>query len=68
MNNMREIYIAPEAEIVRFAAEEKLAFNDQDSFLGFDVTDNQDGDWNGWEQFRLFRFSRLSRSLQPSRA
>ena len=48
---MREIYIAPEAEIVRFAAEEKLAFNDQDSFLGFDVTDNQDGDWDGWNKW-----------------
>lgn len=46
---MREIYIAPEAEIVRFAAEEALA--NQVSFMGFDVTDKQDGDWNGWEQW-----------------
>ena len=51
MENMREIYIVPEAEIVRFAAEEKLAFSDQDSFLGVDVTDNQDGDWNGWDKW-----------------
>jgi len=48
---MKELYVAPEAEIVRFAAEEKLAFNDQDSFLGFDVSDSQDGDWTGWEQW-----------------
>lgn len=46
---MREVYIAPEAEIVRFAAEEALA--NQVSFMGFDVTDKQDGDWNGWDQW-----------------
>ena len=49
--DMKELYVAPEAEIVRFVAEEKLAFNDQDSFLGFDVTDNQDGDWGGWDKW-----------------
>jgi len=31
---MKEVYVAPEAETVRFAAEEKLAFSEQDSFLG----------------------------------
>ena len=46
---MREVYVAPEAEIVRFAAEEALA--NQVSFMGFDVTNKQDGDWNGWEQW-----------------
>lgn len=48
---MKELYVAPEAEIVRFAAEEKLAFNDQDSFLGFDVTDQQDGNFDNWGQW-----------------
>ena len=46
---MKERYVAPEAEIVSFAAEEELAT--QVSFLGFDVTNQQDGDWNGWDQW-----------------
>lgn len=48
---MKEIYVAPEAEIARFAAEERIALNDNDSFLGFDVTEKQDGDWDGWNQW-----------------
>lgn len=46
---MRETYVAPEAEIVCFIAQEELA--NQTSFLGFDVTENQDGDWNGWDKW-----------------
>ena len=46
---MKEFYVAPEAEIVRFVAEEALA--NQVSFLGFDVTNKQDGDWSGWAQW-----------------
>ena len=45
---MKELYVAPEAEIVCFAAEERIAFNDNSSFLGFDVTDTQDGNWDNW--------------------
>ena len=47
---MKELYEAPEAEIVQFIAEENLAF-DKTSFLGWDVTDNQDGDWNNWDKW-----------------
>lgn len=43
---MKKIYEAPEAEVICFVAEENLAFDT--SFLGFDVTDNQDGDWDNW--------------------
>lgn len=46
---MKERYVAPEAEIVRFVAEEALA--SQVSFVGFDVTETQDGDWSGWNQW-----------------
>ena len=46
---MKEMYIAPEVEIVCFAAEEALA--NQLSFLGYDVTNQQDGDWSGWDQW-----------------
>jgi hypothetical protein len=45
---MKKIYEAPEAEVIHFVAEENLAFDDNTSFLGFDVTDNQDGDWDNW--------------------
>lgn len=45
---MKELYVAPEAEIVRFVAEENLAFDDNTSFLGLDVTDAQDGNWENW--------------------
>jgi hypothetical protein len=45
---MKETYIAPEAEVIQFVAEENLAFDDKTSFLGWDVTDTQDGDWNNW--------------------
>ena len=48
---MKELYTAPEAEVVCCVAEEKLAFNNQDSFLGVDVTDNQDGNWNDWDKW-----------------
>ncbi len=49
---MRKLYIAPEAEIVRFAAEENLAADDGSvSFVGVDVTDQQDGYWDNWEKW-----------------
>ena len=49
---MKELYMAPEAEIVRFAAEEALA-NDLAtvSFVGIDVTNSQDGDWESWSKW-----------------
>ena len=49
---MKELYVAPEAEVVCFVSEEKLA-NDanQVSFMGFDVTDKQDGDWDSWNKW-----------------
>lgn len=45
---MKELYTAPEAEIIHFVAEENLAFDDKTSFLGWDVTDTQDGNWDNW--------------------
>lgn len=48
---MKELYVAPEAEIVRFVAEQNVASGDNNSFLGFDVTDKQDGDWHGWDKW-----------------
>lgn len=45
---MKKFYVAPEAEIVSFVAEENLAFDDNTSFLGWDVTDTQDGNWENW--------------------
>ncbi len=45
---MKAFYVAPEAEIVHFVAEENLAFDDQKSFLGWDITDTQDGNWKSW--------------------
>lgn len=47
---MKEIYVVPEAEIVLFVAEENLAF-DKTSFLGWDVTDQGDGNWNNWDKW-----------------
>ena len=47
---MKELYEAPEAEIVQFVAEENLAFGNT-SFLGWDVTDTQDGNWNNWDKW-----------------
>ncbi len=47
---MKELYEAPEAEIVQFVAEENLAF-DKTSFLGWDVSDNADGNWNNWDKW-----------------
>jgi len=49
---MKELYMAPEAEITCFAAEEALANNEaQVSFVGFDVTQKQDGEWNDWDKW-----------------
>ncbi len=49
---MKELYVAPEAEIVRFVAEENLAEGfGLVSYVGFDVTDKKDGEWNSWESW-----------------
>lgn len=45
---MKELYVAPEVEVIYFVAEENLAFDKQTSFLGWDVTDTQDGSWDNW--------------------
>ncbi len=47
---MKELYVAPEAEIVCFVAEENLAL-DETSFLGWDITDQGDGDWENWDKW-----------------
>lgn len=47
---MKELYTAPEAEIVYFVSEENLAFDD-DSFLGFDITGSEDGSWDNWDKW-----------------
>ena len=49
--SMKELYTAPEAEIIHFVAEENLAFDDKTSFLGWDVTDQGDGNWNNWDKW-----------------
>ena len=48
---MKEIYTAPEAEIIYFVAEENLAFDEKTSFLGWDVTDQGDGNWKNWDKW-----------------
>ena len=49
---MKERYVAPEAEVVRFVAEENLASGEGlVSYVGFDVTSKQDGDWESWSQW-----------------
>lgn len=48
---MKELYVAPEAEIVRFVAEENIALNEETSFLGWEVTGNKDGNWNNWNKW-----------------
>lgn len=48
---MKELYVAPEAEIIQFVAEENLASGEQTSFLGWDVTDNSDGNWNNFDKW-----------------
>ena len=45
---MKECYVAPEAEVVQFVAQENLAFDDTTSFIGVDVTENQDGNADKW--------------------
>ena len=45
---MKEHYVAPEVEVIRFVAQENLAFDDTTSFIGIDVTENQDGNANKW--------------------
>lgn len=47
---MKELYLAPEAEIVRFVAEEKLAF-DEASDVSWDVSNAQDGDWSNIDKW-----------------
>lgn len=48
---MKELYMAPEAEIICFVAEENLAFDEKTSFLGWDITDKSDGDWTNWDKW-----------------
>ena len=50
--NMKELYVSPEAEVICFAAEENLAWNETGitSFLGWEVDDTKDGDWNNWDK------------------
>ena len=48
---MKERYMAPEAEIIRFVAEEELAAGSLASNVSFDVLDQADGDWKSWEKW-----------------
>ncbi len=43
---MKEFYVAPEAEIVRFVAEENIANTDSTSVLDWDIKNDQDGDFS----------------------
>ena len=47
---MKELYEAPKAEIVQFVAEENLASSNT-SFLGWDITDQGDGNWENWDKW-----------------
>ena len=51
---MKEFYVAPEAEIIRFVAEENIANTDPTSVLDWEVTDNQDGDLGGTNYDKWF--------------
>lgn len=46
---MKELYVAPGAEIIHFVAEETLA--NQDSFVGINVREEQDGEWETWNKW-----------------
>ena len=41
---MKEFYVAPEAEVIRFVAEEYIANTDPTSVLDWLIEDNLDGD------------------------
>ena len=43
---MKELYVEPKAEVIRFVAEENLASDGNTSFIGWDVTDSSDGTIN----------------------
>lgn len=44
---MKKLYVAPDADIVRFVAEERMAALDEASIVGGAVDfDNWDGMWN----------------------
>ena len=48
---MKEVYVAPEAEIIRFAAEENIATTNPTSVLDFEIGNNADGgviDYDKW--------------------
>ena len=44
MNNMREVYIAPEAEVIRFVAEENIANTEPTSVLDWAVSNDENKD------------------------
>ena len=41
---MKEFYVAPEAEVIRFVAEEYIADTDPTSVIDWVVSNNEDGD------------------------
>ena len=43
---MKEFYVAPDAEIIRFVAEENIADTDPTSVLDWNVSDNKDGSFS----------------------
>ncbi len=43
---MKEFYVAPDAEIIRFVAEENIADTDPTSVLDWNVGNNQDGSFD----------------------
>ena len=45
---MKENYVTPEAEVIRFVSEENLANDEKASFIGWDITDKSDGDSTNW--------------------
>lgn len=47
---MKELYVAPEAEVVRFVALENIADTNPTSVLDWEITDNKDGviDYDKW--------------------
>lgn len=46
---MKKLYVAPDADIIRFVAEERVAYDEETSIIGGGVDfGSQDGAWNNW--------------------
>ncbi len=47
---MKKLYVAPDADIVRFVAEERMADTPEESLVGGNVNGGWNGGWDGgWD-------------------